>query len=139
MLCNSAVPVVGPNITSAIRTSTTTATLNWAALGHEMARGDVSGYSVRYRPRTSPTERCAASDANSWTITPKTTSATTLDIVELDPNSGYCVAVAATTSAGTGPYGTPSTISSKSTLLYSLLASCPSTSLIPLFPYFTRT
>jgi len=32
------------------------------------------------------------------------------NIAELDSSSGYCVAVAATTSAGTGPYGTPATI-----------------------------
>jgi len=28
------VPTLGPSVTSAVRTSTTTATLNWAALGH---------------------------------------------------------------------------------------------------------
>ena len=32
------------------------------------------------------------------------------NIAELDSSSGYCVAVAATTSAGTGPYGSPATI-----------------------------
>lgn len=120
---NSAVPTVGPSVTSAVRTSTTTATLSWAALGHEMARGNVIGYSVRYRPMTSQDERCSASDANTWTAKPNTTSTTTLDIMGLDPNAAYCVAVAATTSVGTGPYGTPATIASKSTQLMKLVYS----------------
>ena len=110
-------PTLGPSVTSAVRTSTTTATLSWAALGHETARGNVIGYSVRYRPMTSQDERCSALDANTWTAKPNTTSTTTLDIMGLDPSVAYCVAVAATTNAGTGPYGTPATIASKSTQL----------------------
>jgi len=111
------VPTLGPSVTSAVRTSTTTATLSWAALGHEAARGNVIGYSVKYRPMTSQDQRCSALDANTWTAKPNTTSTTTLDIMGLDPKAAYCVAVAATTSAGTGPYGTPATIASKSTQL----------------------
>ena len=114
---NSAVPTVGPSVTSVVRTSTTTATLNLTALGHETARGNVIGYSVRYRPKTSQDERCSASDANTWTAKPNTTSNTTFDLMGLDPKVAYCVAVAATTNAGTGPYGTPATIASKSTQL----------------------
>lgn len=123
LLFLSAVPTLGPSVTSAVRTSTTTATLSWAALGHEMARGNVIGYSVRYRPMTSQDERCSASDANTWTAKPNTTSTTTLDIMGLDPKAAYCVAVAATTSVGTGPYGTPATIASKSTQLMKLVYS----------------
>ena len=110
-------PTLGPSVTSAVRTSTTTATLSWAALGHETARGNVIGYSVRYRPMTSQDERCSALDANTWTAKPNTTSNTTFDLMGLDPKVAYCVAVAATTNAGTGPYGTPVTIASKSTQL----------------------
>ena len=87
--------------------------MTWAALGNDIARGNVTSYSVKYRPTAFQTEHCSASNANSWLVTAKTTPASTLSIAGLDPTSGYCVAVAATTSAGTGPYGIPATILGK--------------------------
>ena len=43
----------------------------------------------------------------------KRSSSPMLTIGDLDSATAYCVAVAATTSAGTGPYGTPGTIPRK--------------------------
>ena len=106
-------PSVGPNITSAVRTGIDTATVSWGTLPHDVARGNVTSYSIRYRPTNTQSEPCGASNANLWTATPKKSSSPTLNIMELDGVTAYCVAVAATTSAGTGPYGTPATISSK--------------------------
>ena len=105
-----AVPLVGPAIIRTVRTNATTAIVTWAVLGNEIARGNVTSYSAKYRRMKFQTELCSASNASSWSVMAKTTPATTLSIAELDPSSGYCVAVAATTSAGTGPYGTPATI-----------------------------
>ena len=84
--------------------------MTWAPLGNEIARGNVTSYSVKYRRMTFQNELCSASNANSWSVMANTTTATTINIAELDSSSGYCVAVAATTSAGTGPYGSPATI-----------------------------
>ena len=106
-------PSAGPTIASAVRTSDTSADVTWTPLSLAVARGVVTSYSVKYRSMTSQSEDCSASDASSWTAMPSTTSATSLIIVGLNPSRGYCVAVAATTSAGTGPYGTPGTIPSK--------------------------
>ena len=108
-----AVPSAGPTIASAVRTSDTSADVTWTPLSLALARGVVTSYSVKYRSMTSQSEDCSASDASSWTAMPSTTSATSLIIVGLNPSRGYCVAVAATTSAGTGPYGTPGRIPSK--------------------------
>ena len=106
-------PSVGPNITSAVRTDIDTATVTWETLPHEVARGIVTSYSIRYRPTNAQSEPCEASNANLWTVTPKTSRSPTLNIMELDGTTAYCVAVAATTGGGTGPYGTPATIPRK--------------------------
>ena len=106
----NAVPSVGPSIIRTVRTSATTAIVTWAPLGNEVARGNVTSYSVKYRRMIFQNELCSASNANSWFVMANTTTATTINIAELDSSSGYCVAVAATTSAGTGPYGSPATI-----------------------------
>ena len=106
-------PSVGPNITSAVRTGIDTATVSWGTLPHEVARGIVTSYFIRYRPTNTQSEPCGASNANLWTVTPNISSSPTLNIMGLDGVTAYCVAVAATTSAGTGPYGTPGTIPRK--------------------------
>ena len=110
---NSAVPSVGPNITSAVRTGIDSATVTWGILPHEVAQGTVTSYSIRYRPTNTQSELCRASNANLWTVTPKTSSSPTLNIMDLGGATAYCVAVAATTGAGTGPYGIPGTIPRK--------------------------
>lgn len=106
-------PSVGPNITSAVRTGIDTATVSWGTLPHEVAQGIVTSYFIRYRPTNTQSEPCGASNANLWTVTPKTSRSPTLNIMELDGTTAYCVAVAATTGGGTGPYGTPATIPRK--------------------------
>ena len=106
-------PSAGPTISSAVRTSDSTAEVTWTPLSLAVARGQVTSYSVKYQSMTSQSEDCSASDASTWTAMPRTTSTTSLVIVGLNPSLGYCVAVAATTSAGTGPYGTPGTIPRK--------------------------
>lgn len=107
-------PSVGPNITSAARTAADTATVSWGVLPHEVARGIVTSYSIRYRPTMNSFEQCGASNANTWSQVMSTRSSSPmLTIGNLDSATAYCVAVAATTSAGTGPYGTPGTIPRK--------------------------
>ena len=121
-------PIAGPNITSAVRTTTTTDDVTWAPLSNlTVTRGFVISYTVRYRPKSSQSENCAASNVSSWAAGDGVTIVTmnaSISTTGLDPNSGYCVAVAATTRAGTGPYSTPATIESKSALfiLYGLTA-----------------
>ena len=64
----------------------------------------------------SQNESCSTSNANSWTVGgSKANTNANISITDLDPSTGYCVAVAATTSAGNGPYGKPVAIERKST------------------------
>jgi len=110
------VPLAGPNITSAVRTSTTTANVAWTPLSPAVARGEVTSYTVRYRPMYSQNESCSTSNANSWTVGgSKANTNANISITDLDPSTGYCVAVAATTMAGNGPYGKLAAIERKST------------------------
>ena len=71
------------------------------------AGGIISHYSVRYRPKDYTNENCSNTNASTWTTNTKTADGTSILITELMPTRDYCVAVAATTNAGTGIYSRP--------------------------------
>lgn len=102
-----AAPTVAPTVTSAVRTNATTARIMWSAVNTMGAGGIISHYSVRYRPKDYPNENCSNTNASTWTTNTKTADGTSILITELIPTRDYCVAVAATTNAGTGIYSRP--------------------------------
>lgn len=102
-----AAPTVAPTITSAVRINTTTARITWNAVDTMNTGGVISHYSVRYRAKEYPTENCANTNASTWTTNTKTDEGTSILVDDLMPTLDYCVAVAATSSAGTGLYSTP--------------------------------
>ena len=101
------VPTVAPTITSAVRINATTARITWTAVDSMNVGGIISHYSVRHRPKAYPTENCSNTNASTWTTNTKTDEGTSIIITELVATLDYCVAVAATSSAGTGLYSTP--------------------------------
>ena len=107
VLCQFTAPTVAPTITSAVRINGTTARITWTAVDTMNAGGVISHYSVRYRAKAYPTENCANTNASTWTTNTKTDEGTSILVDDLMPTLDYCVAVAATSSAGTGLYSTP--------------------------------
>ena len=97
----SPVPLIAPS-TIVIRTSGTTASLQWAPLSLEDSRGFVVSYSVKYSQRSDIT----CSPPSTWTdATDVTTHNVSYIINGLLPHLSYCVVVSANTVAGTGVYG----------------------------------
>ena len=97
----SPVPLIAPS-TIVIRTSGTTASLQWAPLSLEDTRGFVVSYSVKYSERSDIT----CSPPSTWTdATDVTTHNVSYIINGLLPHLSYCVVVSANTVTGTGVYG----------------------------------
>ena len=109
----SIVPIAAPVITKAVRTSITTAEIQWKPMSINEAGGFITGYNALILE--SSDEKCITTINFKEISTTATDSTISLD--ELKPFKAYCISLACRTKKGIGKYSNTTLIVCKN--LYS--------------------